>query len=169
SKIGPGTYNIKSSVDELIEKRVSEKGPYQLFTISRSAPISTGHYAVLDTWDLSPDFPSKHFPESTSSVYQLSKNKHGAFSKLSRFQKKPTDRVSIEHPGLEPKNIDFPGPGAYAVTRPWEQHDYHTRKVPFNTSSSRNDKRSFTNIAGNQTIGVGRYNLISPVRDETIA
>ncbi len=99
SKIGPGTYNIKSSIDDLIKKRVSEKGPYQIFTVSRSAPISTGHYAVLDTWDLSPDFPSKDYPESISLTHELKKNKHGTFSKLDRFQKKPTDRLAIEHPG----------------------------------------------------------------------
>jgi hypothetical protein len=99
SKIGPGTYNIKSSIDDLIHKRVSEKGPYQVFTTSRSAPISTGHYAVLDTWDLSPDFPSKDYPESISLTHELKKNKHGTFSKLDRFQKKPTDRLAIEHPG----------------------------------------------------------------------
>ena len=101
SKIGPGTYNIKSSIDELINKRVSEKGPYQVFTTSRSAPISTGHYAVLDRWDLSADFPSKDYPESISLTHELAKNKHGTFSKLSRFQKKPTDRLAIEHPGTQ--------------------------------------------------------------------
>jgi hypothetical protein len=90
---------MKSSIDELINKRVSEKGPYQIFTVSRSAPISTGHYAVLDTWDLSPDFPSKDYPESISLTHQLASNKHGTFSKLNRFLKKPTDRLAIEHPG----------------------------------------------------------------------
>lgn len=169
SKIGPGTYNIKSSIDELIRKRVSEKGPYQVFSTSRSAPISTGHYAVLDNWDLSPDFPSKDYPESISLTHELARNKHGTFSKLNRFQKKPTDRLAIEHPGLEPKNVDFPGPGAHAVVRPWEPHDFHKKKVPFNSTSSRNDRRSFTNVGGQQIIGVGRYNLVSPVRDETVA
>ncbi|CAF0950222.1 unnamed protein product [Rotaria sp. Silwood1] len=170
SKIGPGTYNLKSSIDELINKRVSEKGPYQLFTISRSAPIITGHYAVLDTWDLSPDFPSKDYPNSISFTRELEKNKKkGAFSKLDRFQKKPTDRLAIEHPGLEPKNVDFPGPGAYVVTRPWEQNDFHAKKVSFNATSSRNDKRSFTHTGAHHSVGVGRYNLLGPVRDETIA
>ncbi|CAF1035654.1 unnamed protein product [Rotaria sordida] len=169
SKIGPGTYNIKNSIDELINKRVSEKGPYQLFTLSRSAPISTGHYSVLDTWDLSPDFPSKDYPESTSLTYELAKNKHGMFSKLNRFQKKPTDRLAIEHPGLEPKNADFPGPGTYAITRPWEKYDYHQKKVPFNSTASRNDNRSFTSASAQHSVGVGRYNLVTPVRDETIA
>jgi len=44
--------------------------------VSRSAPISTGHYAVLDTWDLSPDFPSKDYPECISSTHELKKNKN---------------------------------------------------------------------------------------------
>jgi hypothetical protein len=99
SKIGPGTYNIKGSIDELIDKRTSEKGPYQVFTKSRSAPINTGHYAVLDTWDLSPDFPSKNYPECISLSGLLDKHDRGKFSKLTRFQKKPTDRLAIEHPG----------------------------------------------------------------------
>lgn len=91
---------MKSSVDELINKRVGEKGPYQVFTINRSAPIKTGHYAVGDQYDLSPDFPSKDFPESISLARQLEQNKkQGEFSKLARFQKKPTDRIAIEHPG----------------------------------------------------------------------
>ena len=85
-----------------MKKRVSEKGPYQVFTIDRSAPIVTGHYSMLDNWDLAPDFPSKEFPESTSLATQLAKRKkHGFFSKLDRFQKKPTDRISIEHPGRQ--------------------------------------------------------------------
>ncbi len=87
---------------------MGEKGPYQLFTIDRSGPITTGHYASLDTWDLSPDFPSKDFPDSISMARQLEKNKkQGAFSKLTRFQKKPTDRITLEHPGknsFEKKN-----------------------------------------------------------------
>ena len=84
----------------MIKKRVSEKGPYQLFTISRSAPIATGHNTLLDTWDLSPDFPSYDYPNSISFTYELEKNKKkGEFSKLTRFQKKPSDRIAIEHPG----------------------------------------------------------------------
>lgn len=101
SKIGPGTYNLKGSIDELIHKRVGEKGPYQLFTINRSAPIATGHYAVLDTWDLSPDFPSKDFPNSVSFTHELEKNKkQGAFGKFERFPKKPSDRIAIDNPGI---------------------------------------------------------------------
>jgi hypothetical protein len=53
--------------------------------------------------------------------------------------------------GLEPKNVDFPGPGTYATTRPWEQPDFHQKKAPFNGTASRNDKRSFTH-AGNHHV-----------------
>lgn len=186
----------------MIKKRTGEKGPYQLFTLNRSAPINTGHYATVDKWDLSPDFPSKDFPDSISLARQLEKNKkQGAFGNLDRFHKKPTDRIAMDHPGndfllpkpiehfslagLEPKNVDFPGPGHYATVRPWEQTDFHAKKVPFNGTASRNDKRSFTNVgilhvcfftyfqlvflSFFQAVGVGRYNLIAPIRDETIA
>ena len=87
--------------------------------------------------------------------------------------------------GLEPKNVDFPGPGAYATTRPWQSQDHHTKKVPFNSTGSRNDRRAFTNLGAQhvrnrssflrsilaliQSVGVGRYNLLGPIRDETIA
>ncbi len=84
----------------MINKRVGEKGPYQIFTTERSGPITTGHYATLDSWDLSPDFPSKDFPDSISIARQLEKNKkQGAFSKFNRFPKKPTERITLEHPG----------------------------------------------------------------------
>ena len=90
--------------------------------------------------------------------------------------------------GLEPKNVDFPGPGTYATTRPWEQNDFHMKRVPFNVTGSRNDRRSFLHTGVHhvnriieskfrilntfdflQSVGIGRYNLLSPVRDETIA
>ena len=84
----------------MIAKRTGDKGPYQLFTVNRSAPINTGHYATVDKWDLSPDFPSKDFPDSISLARQLEQNKkQGAFGKLDRFQKKPTDRIAMDHPG----------------------------------------------------------------------
>lgn len=71
--------------------------------MSRSAPIKTGHYAVLDTWDLRADFPSMNYPASISSVDMMSQTKQGRFGKLDRFQKKATDRLGIEHPGLSMK------------------------------------------------------------------
>ena len=37
------------------------------------APIITGHYAALDTWDLSPDFPSKDYPDSVSFARSIRK------------------------------------------------------------------------------------------------
>ena len=145
SKLGPGTYQMKSSVDELLSRHVSEKGPYQVFSLNRSAPIKTGHYALMDSWDLSPDFPSKDFPDSESFARQLEKNKNGTFSKLTRFPKKPSDRITNEYPGLEPKNPDFPGPGTYEARRSWDPTDFHQKKMPFNATSTRNDKFAFTN------------------------
>ena len=67
----------------------------------------------------------------------------------------PHDQQLLIFPlaGLQPKNVDFPGPGQYATTRPWEQSDFHAKQIPFNGTASRNDKRSFTH-AGIQHVCV---------------
>ncbi len=62
-------------------------------------------------------------------------------------EKKSINLICIQ--GLEPKNVDFPGPGAYEATRSWEPQDFHAKKVPFNMTGSRNDKRSFTHSGAN--------------------
>ncbi len=58
--------------------------------------------------------------------------------------KKKHQLIYVLIKGIEPKNVDFPGPGTYSLTNSWEQHDFHAKKVPFNTTALRNDKRSFT-------------------------
>ena len=35
----PGTYKHTNSIDELLKKRVSTRGPYDLFSEDRSGPI----------------------------------------------------------------------------------------------------------------------------------
>ncbi len=61
--------------------------------------------------------------------------------------------------GLEPKNVDFPGPGAYELTRSWDQSDFHQKKVPFNATASRNDKRSFTHAGIHHVCQSSLFNL----------
>jgi hypothetical protein len=46
SHLCPGQYNSKSFTDELSERVVSKRGPYDLFTGSRNKPITVGHFAV---------------------------------------------------------------------------------------------------------------------------
>ena len=42
----PCTYVLKSSVDVLLGKRTGVRGPYDLFTGQRDAPVTSGFFAV---------------------------------------------------------------------------------------------------------------------------
>ena len=46
SQLGPGTYQYKSCIDELKDKKTSEKGPYELYSGDRNKPISEGYLAA---------------------------------------------------------------------------------------------------------------------------
>ncbi|XP_056388120.1 lymphocyte expansion molecule isoform X4 [Hyla sarda] len=46
SDLGPGTYNMKGSTDETLKHVVGKRGPYDLFTGSRSGPIPYGYFAT---------------------------------------------------------------------------------------------------------------------------
>ena len=43
--MAPGTYEYTTEIDEKTHKQVGSRGPYDLFTASRSAPICNGHLA----------------------------------------------------------------------------------------------------------------------------
>ena len=43
-QVPPGTYKHKYSIDELLKKKVSTRGPYDLFSEERSGPPKTGHF-----------------------------------------------------------------------------------------------------------------------------
>ncbi|XP_062920583.1 ciliary microtubule-associated protein 2-like isoform X6 [Mobula hypostoma] len=47
--LAPNTYNIRSGLDQLLQRVVSKRGPYDLFTTERGDRIKTGHYATGNT------------------------------------------------------------------------------------------------------------------------
>ena len=46
SALCPGQYNTKSFTDELAERVISKRGPYDLFTGDRNKPITVGYFAA---------------------------------------------------------------------------------------------------------------------------
>lgn len=46
SGLGPGTYNLKNSTNEVLRHAVGKRGPYDVFTGSRSQPIQYGYFAT---------------------------------------------------------------------------------------------------------------------------
>lgn len=45
--VGPGTYEVKGSIEELLKKKTGTKGPYDCFSLDRNKPVLTGHRSVL--------------------------------------------------------------------------------------------------------------------------
>lgn len=103
-EVPPATYNLKSSIDELINKRVSNRGPYDLFTENRSAPITHGPYAQDLDKTLGPgQYPYKSFTDDLNDLPHI---KHGKFGKMEQYPTISGDRLSINNTSIRPRNTD---------------------------------------------------------------
>uniref|UniRef100_A0A8D0DXL3 Ciliary microtubule associated protein 2 n=1 Tax=Salvator merianae TaxID=96440 RepID=A0A8D0DXL3_SALMN len=89
SGLGPGTYNLKNGMDEMLKRVVSVRGPYEIFTGDRSKPIICGHFATTKKPTELSGSKVKSFLEELET---RNKKKHGVFSTLARFGC-PTDRI----------------------------------------------------------------------------
>ncbi|KAM4721507.1 ciliary microtubule-associated protein 2 isoform 2-T2 [Rhinophrynus dorsalis] len=144
--LGPGTYDIKSSIDEILEHRASKRGPIDLFSAERDQPIRYGHFATPKNIGSEPGiYKISSFIEELENKHQ---KKHGVFSTMPRY--------------LEIQS-DNPGPGHYNT-------EFHFPKsqcaAPFLTSAKRFDKKSCRLLFGhNNPVGVGRYNLTRSLLD----
>ncbi len=104
SEVPPATYNLKSSIDELINKRVSTRGPYELFSENRSAPITHGPYAQDLDKTLGPgQYPFKSFTDNMNDAAHI---KHGKFGKIVQYPTISGDRLSINNTSIRPRNTD---------------------------------------------------------------
>lgn len=147
-EVPPGTYNLKSSIDELINKKVSKYGPYQLYSLSlnRSDPPKTGYYTNNCDWNVGPGhYKIKSF---TDDFLHEAKKKYGKFGKIDQYPQHPGDRLSMYHTSLIPKNPSFPGPFAYSPQK-GDFTKFKTNLPAFNSSTNRMDKRANQNFMRN--------------------
>lgn len=98
----PATYNHKNSIDELIKKRVSNRGPYDLFSEIRSAPIKTGHYVEDQDKKLGPG--QYDIPSFVDALKNTAHAKHGKFGKIAQYPVVSGDRLSVNNTSLQPRN-----------------------------------------------------------------
>merc|ERR1711936_6837 len=113
SQLGPGTYQFKSCIDELKDKKTSEKGPYELYSGDRNKPISEGYLAAPKLADLGPgQYEIGSFVDVLKGHHKAG---HGKFGKLTQYPEVPTDRIFLFSQAHYPKTKDSPGPGAYSV------------------------------------------------------
>jgi hypothetical protein len=109
--VPPGTYNHKNGIDELLNKKVSMKGPYDLFSENRNT-IKWGHFAEQKNNNLGPG--QYEFHSFTNDLNHSTRSKHGKFGKIAQYPSVSSDRISIFNQSLRPRNPTWPGPGAYS-------------------------------------------------------
>jgi hypothetical protein len=103
-EVPPASYNLKSSIDELLNKQVSTKGPYELFSENRSAPITHGPYAQDLDKTLGPgQYNLKSFIDELNNS---SRKKYGKFGKIEQYPQISGDRLSINNTSIRPRNTD---------------------------------------------------------------
>ena len=105
SEVPPALYNHKNSIDELINKKVSNRGPYDVFSENRSAPVKWGHYAMDLEKKLGPG--QYNIPSFVDNLKDYAHAKHGKFGKLEQYPALSGDRLSTEHTALRPRNPDW--------------------------------------------------------------
>ncbi len=155
-EVPPGTYKFKSGINELLNKKVSKRGPYDLFSEERSIVPKWGHHArIKSEKNLGPgEYTLKSF---TDDLNDLGHSKQGKFGKIVQYPNKSGDRLSIEHVSLRPRNPSWPGPASYA---PGELSKFERNLPAFLVSANRNDKRSQQFFMRNyNAVGVGRYDI----------
>ena len=158
SRLGPGTYKMTSAIDELIQKKVSTRGPYDVFSADRSKPVKTGHLAC-NTSGLGPgQYTLKSFIDEKSSKDQKYK---GGFGKAAQYPVPPIDRIIVSSLSLNPRTPSEPGPGHYDSVHPNLKRKSHVVSAPaFLSSSERMDRMAIKFFTGNfNPVGAGRYDV----------
>uniref|UniRef100_A0A452HVG0 Uncharacterized protein n=1 Tax=Gopherus agassizii TaxID=38772 RepID=A0A452HVG0_9SAUR len=157
SGLGPGTYNLKNSTDEVLKRVVSNRGPYDTFTGDRSKPIICGHYAVEKKCiELGPS-NVKSFVEELDTK---DRKKKGVFSTLARNPGCPTERIFWATLSQCPRATYAVGPGSHDP-KPVKRSEYFNQP-PFWSSAKRVDRKAYQpclTFFFQNPVGVGRYDI----------
>jgi len=159
SRLGPGTYKVSSSIDELVQKKIGTRGPYDVFSADRGKPIRTGHLAEQKTYNLGPgQYSIKSSTEEMSSQDQKYK---GEFGRGAQYPNPPIERIIVSTLSLNPRVPLEPGPGHYDAADPNFKRQSHAVSAPaFLSSSDRMDKMAIKFFTGNfNPVGAGRYDV----------
>ncbi|KAM8805826.1 ciliary microtubule-associated protein 2 [Eudromia elegans] len=154
SGLGPGTYSLPNSIDELLGRVVSTRGPYELFSGDRSQPALRQQWRERGGTELSSG-TVKSFVELLAS---RDSRKKGRFSTVPREPGRPAQRICWATLSQCPRDASAAGPGSYDP-KPFERSESFNQP-PFWSSAKRFDRRSCCLYAGNENpVGVGRYNI----------
>jgi len=158
-RLGPGTYKVTSSVDEVVQKKVSTRGPYDVFSADRGKPIRTGHYAQQKSYNLAPG--QYNIKSGIEEMYSQDQKFKGEFCKGAQYPSPPIERIIVSTLSLNPRVPLEPGPGHYDPTDPsFKRQSYAVSAPAFLSSSERMDKMAIKFFTGNfNPVGAGRYDV----------
>ncbi|NWY55683.1 LEXM protein, partial [Chionis minor] len=155
SGLGPGTYHLRSSIDEGLRQA---GGPRRPFSGDKSKPTGASHAAPL-SWQRRDTKPSTGTVKGFLDELMLRENKKkGCFSTLPRNPGCPTERIFWATLIQCPRKAWAVGLGSYNP-KPIGRSSYSSQP-PFWSSTQRFDKRSYRLFTGNENpVGVGRYDV----------
>lgn len=164
-ELAPTRYNKTTFTEQILNKVVSKRGPYDLFTGSRSKASTTGHLALNPaSATLGPG--SYNIPSFIDEWQSEQKTKHGIFSKLhmeGATSKTTGERIYCKTLSQCPRPANEPGPGQYSP-----------RVYSINVSERKENAPAFATSANRyriekqaNNVGAGRYNDIGWSDDKT--
>ncbi|XP_038609015.1 lymphocyte expansion molecule [Tachyglossus aculeatus] len=163
SGLGPGTYSFQSSIDTLLSRTVSTRGPYDLFSGERSKPISYGHFAIPKSKPM--ELGPAPIPNLVAELSAGPRAKYGVFRTTSRSPRRPPERMFWAAAGQGSCLPESIGPSSYNP-QPMGKKEFSI-PTAFCSSSKRVERHYHQLFMGNTNpVGVGRYYLTGPLERE---
>jgi len=155
SGLAPNRYETNSSsVQQLLAKVISLRGPYDTFSTDRGT-YNVGYQAMGKSPYLGDQIGyDDHFLNKWSDDYH---QVHGKFGRYAQYPRRPTERMFLVDPVLAWKDPSSPAPGKYDLPSSSKESP-NSKPPPFLSTSSRDDKKSMQLFLGiNNPVAVGRY------------
>ncbi|XP_045465475.1 lymphocyte expansion molecule-like isoform X1 [Harmonia axyridis] len=131
----PNLYNVPdpNSLEALMKRVVSIRGPYNLFTGKRDGTSIKNHFSppytiVPDRYHLEPS-------DIDIMLHHPMKSRYGKFFQEERFPKKPTSRMQLADLTMCYKDPEEPGPGHYDLSREFSFKHEEQTIYPFGSSN----------------------------------
>ncbi|XP_054067954.1 lymphocyte expansion molecule [Rissa tridactyla] len=147
SGLGPGTYHLRSSIDEGL-RRVMGSRHCQPFSGDRSKPAGGGHHALEQRKGT--ELSTVAVKGFTDELMLRENKKKGCFSTLPRNPGCPTERIFWATLSQCPREAWAVGPGSYNP-KPVEKSAYFSQP-PFWSSAKRFDRKSYRLFTGNENV-----------------
>ncbi|XP_072029513.1 ciliary microtubule-associated protein 2-like [Amphiura filiformis] len=156
--LGPGTYEHKSFTEGITNKVTSVRGPYDLFTGERNAPVKAGHFAKPGRHALGPgQYELNSFTDKWQDEHHVFKGKLG---KINQYPDRPAERMHCSTLSQWPRPASEPGPGHYKAKTPSTKESQAKNSPAFISSAERFDKRARKFFTGQTNpVGAGRYDV----------